>query len=93
MDIYGWGYPINFMGGNILATGGKDKPAIDYSGSIITIGEKITSFKAQKGADATEYILNGGQEALLENLVADKDKFTDVTKDGVRTITPKPAEE
>ena len=92
MDIYGWGYPINFMGGNILATGGKDKPAIDLSVSL-TIGEKITSFKAQKGADATEYISNGGSEALLEDLVADKTKFNDVTADGVRTITPKPAEE
>lgn len=78
-----------FNGGNIIAIGGKDNPAI--SGNPFTIGEKITSFKAQKGATATLYISNGGTETPLEKLVANKDKFNDDTADGVRTITPKPA--
>lgn len=80
-----------FNGGNIIAIGGKDKPAIN--GNTFTIGENITSFKAQKGADATLYISNWGSETQLEYLVADKTKFNDETADGVRTITPKPAEE
>ena len=85
------GNKIDFNEGHIIAIGGKDKPAI--YGNTFNIGEKITSFNAQKGADATEYISIVGSEALLENLVADKTKFNDVTADGVRTITPKPAEE
>lgn len=83
---------INFKEGSFSAIGGGESPAI-FGNNPFTIDEKITSFKAQKGADATLYISGSGSEALLENLVADKDKFTDVTKDGVRTITPKPAEE
>lgn len=79
-----------FNGGNIIAIGGKDQPAIN--GNTFTIGENITSFKAQKGADATLYISNWGSETQLENLVADKTKFNDEIADGVRTITPKPAE-
>lgn len=76
-----------FNGGNIIAIGGKDNPAI--YGNTFTIGEKVTSFKAQKGATATLYISNGGTETPLENLVADKTKFNDETADGARTITPK----
>ena len=86
MEIRG-GKGINFKGGKFLAIGGKDKPAI--YGNPFTIGEKIISFKAQKGADATQYISNWGAEAELDALVTDKTKFTDTTKDGVRTITPK----
>ena len=79
-----------FNGGNIIAIGGKNNPAI--YGNLFTIGEKITSFKAQKGATATLYISNWDSETPLENLVAEKDKFNDATADGIRTITPKPAE-
>ena len=80
-----------FNSGSIIAIGGKANPAV--YGNNFTIGEKITSFKAQKGAEATQYISNWGSEALLENLVADKTKFEDKTDAtaGTRTITPKPA--
>ena len=90
MDISAnWGYPITFKGGTIIATGGTDKAAIEYSGNLV-IGEKITSLQATTGMTSNPIcIKNAGDEALLENLVADKTKFTDVTKDGVRTITPK----
>ena len=80
-----------FNGGSIIAIGGKDNPAI--YGNTFTIGEKVTSFKAQKGATATLYISDWGTETPLENLVADKTKFNDAIADGTRTITPKPAAE
>ena len=92
----GYGMYLDYDGnyfneGNIIVISGKDNPAI-YGN--IKIGEKITSFKAQKGAEATQYISRWGSEALLEDLVADKTKFEDKTDAtaGTRTITPKPAE-
>lgn len=95
MTLSDWNTPssINFKGGNISATSGADKPAIQ-SNRPFNIDPKINSFKATKGADATLYIsnTNNGEEMKLENLVADKTKFNDVTADGTRTITPKPAE-
>ena len=92
MSLNGWNNSpsINFKGGNISATSGADKPAIN-SYITLTIDSKIKSFKATKGANATLYISQYGNEANLENLVADKDKFNDAIADGVRTITPKPA--
>lgn len=94
MALHTWGGAINFKGGNINAIGGADKAAIT-SNNLFTIAPEIKSFKATKGADATLYIVNGGSgsEALIDNLVGDKTKFTDVTENGSRTITPKPAEE
>lgn len=93
MSLNGWNNSpsINFKGGNISATSGADKPAIE-SYMTLTIDPKIKSFKATKGANATLYISQYGNEANLENLVADKDKFNDAIADGTRTITPKPAE-
>jgi len=93
MSLNGWNNSpsINFKGGYISATSGADKPAIE-SYMTLTIDPKIKSFKATKGANATLYISQYGNEANLENLVADKTKFTDVTENGARTITPKPAE-
>ena len=91
-DGNGFTSAVNFKGGTFSAISGGNNPGV-YCNRPFTIDEKITSFKAQKGADATLYISRSGSEALLENLVADKDKFTDATADGVRTITPKPAEE
>ena len=82
---------FNFKGGTFSAISGGNNPGV-YCNRPFTIDEKITSFKAQKGADATLYISRDGTEAKLEDLVADKTKFTDATASGVRTITPKPAE-
>lgn len=97
MGLYRWAdenkpSEFNFKGGSISAIAGGEAVAIQCNNPI-SIAPEIKSFKAQKGPEATQYISIEGSEALLENLVADKDKFTDVTKDGVRTITPKPAEE
>lgn len=82
---------INFKGGNISATAGADKPAI-LSYIPFTIDPKIKSLKATKGTNATRYIEYNNDEAKLEDLVADKTKFNDAIADGIRTITPKPAE-
>ncbi|WP_155949393.1 hypothetical protein [Prevotella sp. MA2016] len=94
MSLDGWSNynspSINFKGGKISATSGADKPAIN-SYMTLTIDSKIKSFKATKGANATLYISQYGNEANLENLVAEKDKFNDAIADGTRTITPKPA--
>ena len=89
--MYISGNKIDFNEGHIIAIGGKNNPAI--YGNTFNIGEKITSFNAQKGTDASEYISYWGYEMTLANLVADENKFNEVTADGVRTITPKPAEE
>lgn len=85
-------YPgaFNFKVSNVVAIGGADKPAIEYN-QPFTIDPKITSFKATKGANATLYISKSGEEANLEDLVADKSKFNDATANGTRTITPKSA--
>ena len=94
MNINGSGTTANvfFKVGNTTITGGEDKPAIQ-SNKIFTIDPEIKSFKAIKGADATLYIAKGTDEALLEEIVADKTKFNEETADGARTITPKPAAE
>ena len=83
---------LNFKGGNISAIAGGDKPAITCNNNLFTIAPEIKSFKAQKGATATQYISRWGSEVDIANLVADKDKFNDAIADGTRTITPKPAE-
>ena len=87
-------YPgaFNFKGGNIVAISGADKTAI-VCNNLFTIAPEIKSFKATKGTEATLYIEYSGNEAKLEDLVGDKTKFTDVTENGARTITPKPAAE
>ena len=84
---------INFKGGNISAISGGDNPAITCNNYPFTIAPEIKSFKAQKGANATQYITRWGSEVDLANIVADETKFDDKTEAGVRTITPKPAEE
>ena len=84
---------INFKGGNISAISGGDNPAITCNNYPFTIAPEIKSFKAQKGANATQYITQWGSEVDLANIVADETKFDDKTEAGVRTITPKPAEE
>ena len=84
---------INFKGGNISAISGGDNPAITCNNYPFTIAPEIKSFKAQKGANATQYITQWGSEIDLANIVADETKFDDKTEAGVRTITPKPAEE
>jgi hypothetical protein len=84
---------INFKGGNISAISGGNNPAITCNSNPFTIAPEIKSFKAQKGATATTYISQYGNEMELDDLVADKTKFNDATADGVRTITPKPAAE
>ena len=89
--MYISGNKIDFNEGHIIAIGGKNNPAI--YGNTFNIGEKITSFNAQKGTDASVYISYWGYEMTLADLVADENKFNEVTADGVRTITPKPAEE
>ncbi len=87
-------YPgaFNFKGGNIVAISGADKAAIACN-NLFTIAPEIKSFKATKGTEATLYIEYSGNEAKLEDLVGDKTKFTDVTENGYRAITPKPAAE
>lgn len=84
---------INFKGGNISAISGGDNPAITCNNYPFTIAPEIKSFKAQKGANATQYITQWGSEIDLANIVADETKFDDKKEAGVRTITPKPAEE
>lgn len=83
---------LNFKCGNISAIAGGDKPAITCN-NFFTIAPEIKSFKAQKGATATQYISRGDSEVDIANLVTDKTQFIDDTADGVRTITPKPAAE
>lgn len=83
---------LNFKGGNISAIAGGDKPAITCNNNLFTIAPEIKSFKAQKGATATVYISKNNTEILLEDIVTDKTEFNETTADGIRTITPKPAE-
>ena len=91
LNLYSLG-KLNFKGGNISAIAGGDKPAITCN-NFFTIAPEIKSFKAQKGATATQYISQWGSEVDIANLVTDKTQFIDDTADGVRTITPKPAAE
>lgn len=91
-DGNGFTSAINFKEGSFSAIGGGESPAI-FCNTPFTIDEKINSFTAQKGVEANKYISIDGSEAQLEDIVADDTKFNNVTADGVRTITPKPAEE
>lgn len=76
-------------GGSLEAKGKNNQCAIALWGGKLTIGEG-TSVKATTGmtGDNAIYIYDSEKnaEATIESLVDDKTKFTDETKDGVRTI-------
>ena len=88
---------LEVKSGSFESTGIEGSPAIQLYGGKVTIGTDATSFKATSGQTgdtpmciaALDFTNYNYVEAKLENLVADKTKFTDETKDGVRTITPK----
>lgn len=84
---------LNLNGAVITAKGAAGKPAILNNGTL-AIGSDVISVTATAGTGSTVCIADAnGEEAKLEDIVADKTKFNDTTADGVRTITPKPAEE
>ena len=76
-------------GGSLEAKGKEGQFAIALWGGKLNIGEG-TSVKATTGMTGDGAICIYDQatnaEATIESLVADKTKFTDETKDGVRTI-------
>ena len=82
---------LTLNGASIEATGGAGKAGIQVNGAL-AIGTDVISVKAKAGTGAKCIADGNDDEAKLENLVADKDKFNDATADGTRTITPKPAE-
>ena len=79
-------------GGSLEAKGKEGQFAIALWGGKLNIGEG-TSVKATTGMTGDGAICIYDQatnaEATIESLVADKTKFTDETKDGVRTIKKK----
>lgn len=79
-------------GGSLEAKGQEYNYAIALWGGKLNISEG-TSVKATTGMTGDGaiciYDSETSAEATIESLVADKTKFTDETKDGVRTITPK----
>ena len=87
---------LNITGkGSFNVAGGEDQAAILLNNKGFNIGTEIKSFTAKSGMTTSPICIldqNTGEEAKLEDLVADKTKFNDATADGVRTITPKPAE-
>lgn len=87
---------LNITGkGSFNVAGGEDQAAILLSNKGLNIGTEIKSFTAKSGMTENPICildLATSEEAKLENLVADKDKFNDAIADGTRTITPKPAE-
>ena len=81
-------------GAEIETKGGEGYPAI-IAASSMTITSNLVKLTATAGTGSTICISKSDAEAKIEDLVgaANKDKFNDTTAEGVRTITPKPAEE
>ena len=78
------------VNGTLEAKGQKDTPAISYSpGGIFTIGSSATSVKATSGQTDANAICIFDGETGHEAAKFDETKYTDVIKDGTRTITPK----
>ena len=92
-----WSYPpyseeqvtctLNLNGGTLEAIAKDDnQPAVLVDG-ILNIGSGATMLKATAGKESELIIADGSTWTELAKF--DETKFTDTTKDGVRTITPK----
>ena len=97
--IYFGGYSCsyNIKGCNISAIGGTDMPGMTLSAPI-SITKDVKSFKATTGMTTDPLYISDDQseakEIELKDLVGEANvaKFNDAIADGIRTITPKPAE-
>ena len=92
-----WSYPpysgydvtcvLNLNGGTLEAIAKDDnQPAVLVDGTL-NIGSGATMLKGTAGKDSELVIVDGS--TWTEFAKFDETKFTDTTKDGVRTITPK----
>jgi hypothetical protein len=76
-------------GGSLEATGAEGAPAISLSGKMLIEPAASVIANAGKNGAFCIYDANTGEEAKIEDLVADKTKFNDTIADGVRTIKKK----
>lgn len=94
---WAWSYPpysntqvtcvLNLNGGTLEAVAKDDnQPAVLIDGTL-NIGSSATMLKATAGKESELIIADGSTWTELAKF--DETKFTDTTKDGVRTITPK----
>lgn len=84
---------LTLDGAEVEAKGGAGYPAILATGTL-NVKSNLVKLTATAGTGSTICISKSDAEAAKADIgTADTDKFNDTVKDGVRTITPIPAEE